>query len=204
MTSLRPWTRDLHLYVGLFLSPFLLIFAVSTWVLNHPPATKPVPKLSAPESRTLTLVDDAKVGSLAQARGIVDQLQLTGEIDMVRHDTKAGRLVIPVSRPGQLTTVEVDLKSGTATLRRQAEGMAAALVYLHKRPGPHLIQFRGNWIFMAIWAWLADAVVYATLFVTATGLYLWWAFRAERTTGWVMLLAGLLTVGGLVGAMVSA
>jgi hypothetical protein len=204
MTSLRPWTRDLHLYVGLFLSPFLLIFAVSTWVLNHPPATKPVPKLSSPETRTLTLADDAKVGSLAQARGILDQLQLTGEIDMVRHDTKAGRLVIPVSRPGQLTTVEVDLKSGTATLRRQAEGMAAALVYLHKRPGPHLIQFRGNWIFMAIWAWLADAVVYATLFVTATGLYLWWAFKAERTTGWVMLFAGLLTVGGLVGAMVSA
>jgi hypothetical protein len=204
MSSLRPWIRDLHLYVGLFLSPFLLIFAVSTWVLNHPPGTRPTPATGPAEPRKLVLADDVKVGSLEQARGILAQLQLTGEIDMVRNDTKAGRLIIPVSRPGELTTVEVDLKSSTATLRHQAEGMGAALVYLHKRPGPHLIQFRGNWIFMAIWARLADAVVYATIFVTATGLYLWWAFKAERGTGWVMLGAGLLTVGGLVGAMLNA
>ena len=204
MTSVRLWTRDLHLYVGLFLSPFLLVFAVSTWVLNHPPAERKIPVPSPVESRTLTLADDAKVGSLAQARGILDQLQLTGEIDNVRHNTKAGRLVIPVSRPGELTTVEVDLKSSTATLSHQAEGMAAALVYLHKRPGPHLIQFRGNWIYMAIWGWLTDAVVYATVFVTATGLYLWWAYKSERTTGWVMLITGLLTVGGLVGAILNA
>ena len=29
------WTRDLHLYFGLFISPFLLVFAFSVFFLNH-------------------------------------------------------------------------------------------------------------------------------------------------------------------------
>jgi len=29
-------TRELHSYVGLFLSPFVLVFAVSVILLNHP------------------------------------------------------------------------------------------------------------------------------------------------------------------------
>ncbi len=28
--------RQLHLYVGIFLSPFLVLFAISTIVMNHP------------------------------------------------------------------------------------------------------------------------------------------------------------------------
>ena len=29
------WTRQLHLYLGLFICPFILLFAVSTIFLNH-------------------------------------------------------------------------------------------------------------------------------------------------------------------------
>lgn len=29
------WTRDLHLYLGLFISPFVIAFAVSVLFLNH-------------------------------------------------------------------------------------------------------------------------------------------------------------------------
>ena len=29
------WTRDLHLYFGLFISPFILLFSVSVFFLNH-------------------------------------------------------------------------------------------------------------------------------------------------------------------------
>ncbi len=36
------WTRLLHFYFGLFISPFLVIFSVSTIMLNH--GRKPVPQ----------------------------------------------------------------------------------------------------------------------------------------------------------------
>jgi hypothetical protein len=29
------WIRDLHLYAGLFVSPFVLLFAASVFFLNH-------------------------------------------------------------------------------------------------------------------------------------------------------------------------
>ena len=32
---LYRWIRDLHLYLGLFVSPFVLLFAVSVFYLNH-------------------------------------------------------------------------------------------------------------------------------------------------------------------------
>jgi hypothetical protein len=35
------WIRDLHLYLGLFLCPAILTFAVSTLWLNHPGPTTP-------------------------------------------------------------------------------------------------------------------------------------------------------------------
>jgi hypothetical protein len=34
-------TRDLHLYAGLFISPFLVLFAVSVFVLVHPTGFAP-------------------------------------------------------------------------------------------------------------------------------------------------------------------
>lgn len=201
--DIHGWTRDLHLYAGLFLSPFILIFAFSTLALNHP-ARQTTPPASAPSRTLLVSVATSDLGTLEHARSILRQLELTGEIDNVMHNTKAGRLTIPVSKPGELTTVQVDLNSGIATVQHQASGMAAALVYLHKRPGPHLIKFRGNWGYMAVWSILADAVVYGTLFLTASGLYLWWFFKAERTFGWILLAAGTLTVGGLVTAITLA
>ncbi|MCA2967799.1 MAG: hypothetical protein INH43_04725, partial [Acidobacteriaceae bacterium] len=41
-------TRNLHLYAGLFLSPFVLLFAVSVFYLVHVPPSTPAP---APPTR---------------------------------------------------------------------------------------------------------------------------------------------------------
>ena len=48
-------TRDLHLYVGLFLSPFVLVFSVSVFYLVHGLAQRPAPVPSA-SSRTVNNV----------------------------------------------------------------------------------------------------------------------------------------------------
>ena len=63
---------------------------------------------------------------------------------------------------------------------------------LHMSPGQHLADIRKNWFYMRLWSWLADATVYVTLFITVSGLYLWYALRAERRVG-----IGLLSVGAL-------
>ncbi len=130
-------------------------------------------------------------------------MDVTGEIDYIRHLAKEERLLIPVTKPGEVTTVEVDLKARTATVQRQPQGLGATLIYLHKMPGPHNVKTRGNWIYTVWWSALADTVVYTVLFLTVSGLYLWWMLKAERAVGWTLLGAGVLSAGALVAALCS-
>ncbi|MEK7684534.1 MAG: PepSY-associated TM helix domain-containing protein [Verrucomicrobiota bacterium] len=204
MKRFYAWTRDLHLYLGLFLCPFLLVFAVSTLLLNHkgPPSAaasgSPPPKKSVP----IAVPDGA--GTLEQARNILRQLHVTGEIDYVSHRAKEERLLIPVSKPGESTRVEVDLRAQTATVERQEQGLGTALIYLHKMPGPHNVKIRGNWIYMVGWGVLADATVCGALFLTISGLYLWWMLKAQRKIGWAFLGGGVLSAVALVVAICTA
>lgn len=82
------------------------------------------------------------------------------------------------------------------TSRRQSIG--DALVYLHKMPGPHNVDVRGNSWPMRAWGLLADATAYLLLFITISGIYLWVALRAERRVGLLLVLAGASTFWGLV------
>jgi hypothetical protein len=196
------WMRDLHFYLGLFVCPAILVFAVSTLLLNHPqrPA-RDAASAGTPPKQVVGIEVPDKMGTLEQARAILRQLEITGEIDYIQHDAKAERLVIPVTKPGQRIQVEIDLRARTATVERQDQGLAAALIYLHKMPGPHNAKFRGNWVYTVWWALLADAVVYGILMLTGSGLYLWWRLKAERKLGWVLLGTGALTTVLLVFAI---
>ena len=79
-------------------------------------------------------------------------------------------------------------------------GLWESLSYLHKMPGPHNVAIRGNWIGIGMWRWFADATIYAILFISLSGVYLWWAIKAERRIGFALLTAGAFTFVGLVYA----
>ena len=76
-------------------------------------------------------------------------------------------------------------------------GLADALITLHKSPGQHGPDIRMNWFYMKAWRWFADAAVYLTLFISVSGIYLWYMLRAERRVGLILLAAGTLTFFGL-------
>ena len=44
----------------------------------------------------------------------------------------------------------------------------------------------------------ADATIYLVLFITISGIYLWWTLKAERRIGAVLLSAGIMTFLGLI------
>jgi hypothetical protein len=77
-----------------------------------------------------------------------------------------------------------------------------SLAYLHKMPGPHLVALRGNWFGIQAWRWFADATIYLLLFISISGIYLWWAIKAERAVGLAIAMSGLLTFFGLIYAVV--
>jgi hypothetical protein len=109
--------------------------------------------------------------------------------------------VIPVMVPGRVTTVTLDVTKGEASVERRTTGLADEVVVLHMSPGQHLADIRKNWSYMRIWSWLADATVYLVLFITASGIYLWYVLRAERRIGVGLLTAGALSFFGIVYAL---
>jgi hypothetical protein len=201
-------TRDLHLYAGLFISPFVVLFAWSVFLLVHPssPSSAPAARAAGPVGSLEippgleNLSGRARVDA---ARPLLDRAGVHGEIGFIRYIPKEHRLSIPVSVPGRETTFEIDLDSRSATVTSRETGVWDALVQLHKSPGPHLAEIRMNWIAMRIWRWLADATVYLLLFITASGIYLWTVLRSERRVGIVMLMAGAASFFGMVYALVA-
>lgn len=205
MKRLYLWARDLHLYVGLFISPFVLVFAISTIYLNHAWRAPSGPEPGAPKSPTPVPIQIPDgMGSLEQAKGILRQLNVTGEVEFIRHLAKEERLRIPVMKPGELTEIDVDLRAKTATIMRRDQGLSGAMIYLHRMPGPHLAKLRGNWAPMRLWRMLTDASVYGVLFLTLSGLYLWLVMKAERKIGLVLLAAGVSSLVFLLLALTGA
>jgi hypothetical protein len=200
-------TRDLHLYAGLFVSPFVLVFAVSVFYLVHGAAVRSGPAPDDPPrvvtevdvpSDLARLEDRARVDAL---RPILDRLDVQGEIDFVRHLAKEHRLIVPVRLPERDTIVTLDYEQRSATITSRRHALSDAFVYLHKMPGPHNADMRGNSRAIRLWRVLADTTVYLLLFITLSGIYLWVALKAERRVGVILVVAGAVTFWGLVYAV---
>jgi hypothetical protein len=201
---LYRWLRDLHLYFGLFISPFILLFAASVFYLNHGKLLVPT-DLPAETYRDLRVPDgfDRFKGpeAVERAKAILPQVGVAGEIGFLRYVSKDRHLIFPVSKAGAESTVDVDLDARTATVTRRAMHLWESLSYLHKMPGPHNANIRGNWIGTQVWRVFADATIYLLLFISLSGLYLWWAIKAERRTGFALLATGAVTLFGLILAI---
>ena len=207
MRRLYLITRDLHLYVGLFLSPFVLVFSASVFYLVHGLAYRAPPDQSAASRTVNDLIVPSGLASMQgrmrvdALRPVLDQVGVTGEIDFVRQVPGERRLIIPVRLPNRDTVVSLDYERRTATISSREHSLGDALVYLHKMPGPHNVDVRGNSLLIVWWRVLADATAYLTLFITVSGIYLWVALKAERRVGLVLLPAGAITFWGLVYAV---
>src|SRR5439155_8780500 len=195
-------TRDLHLYFGLFISPFVLLFAISViflvhaWIpgMSNQTANRTATDLSIPADLDLLKGQE----QLTAIRGVLDKLGVGGEVNFIRRVPKERRLVIPVIVPGRETTVDLNLETRSAVITRRGASPWEALAYLHTMPGQHNAALGGNVWFMRVWRWLADITVYFVLFISISGIYLWAVLRAERRIGLALLGAGAFSFFGII------
>jgi hypothetical protein len=202
-----PTIRDLHCYVGLFLSPFVLVFSVSAIFLVHswlpggggPAGRRTITDLPVPPAFE-TLKGREQIDVI---RALLDRAGVAGEIGFVRQFPKERRVVVPATLPGRESVFELNVAKRSATISERSTGLADAVVYLHKMPGPHNMAIRGNSAHIRAWRWLADGTVYLLLFITGSGIYLWAVLKAERRAGLTLLTAGALTLAGLVYTLIA-
>ena len=199
-------TRDLHLYLGLFISPFVLVFSISVFFLVH--SWRPGIASATSTTRVVSALPLPGNWQTLSGRPLLDALKpvlekagVPGEVGFIQHLVKEEKLIIPVTIPGRETTVTIRTASGEATIVTRETGLADALVTLHKSPGPHGPNIRMNWFYMRAWRWMADATVYLILFISVSGIYLWYVLRAERLVGLILLCAGALSFFGMAYAL---
>jgi hypothetical protein len=192
--------------VGLFSSPFVLVFAISVFFLVH----TWLPKLGSETSKTravsaLALPADLQMLSgrplIEALKPILEQVGVRGEVGFVQNRVKEGVLIIPVTIPGRETTVSLRIASREATIVSRETGLASAMATLHRSPGEHAPAIRMNWFYMQAWRWMADTTAYMTLFLSVSGIYLWYVLRAERKVGFVLLCTGAFLLFGLAYAL---
>ena len=181
---LFDWTRRLHFYFGLFVSPFILIFSISTIMLNH--GWQPVPQEL---TNTVPLQIDESLQGAQLVSQVTSQLNLRGEIigNGVVRDNKT---MIVVMRPGATRRIVVDTKARQAEVTLRTFGFLDTMRYLHMNPGPHK---PARWIFGKLWGGVADTTVYLTLFLTVSGVFMWLVLKSERRFGLLALGAGCLS-----------
>ncbi|MDA1277729.1 MAG: PepSY-associated TM helix domain-containing protein [Verrucomicrobia bacterium] len=179
------WTRALHLYFGLFISPFILIYAISTLFLNHSIRARPSDK----EPTVVPISVGADLDGMDLVNSVLGQLGLSGEI-LGQGVVRNGKTMIRVVRPGAIKIVTIDLEKQEAGIVERSTGLLGAITFLHFNPGLHK---EPNWAITKLWGWLADSVVYLALFLTVSGTYLWFLLRTERRAGLIATGAGVLT-----------
>lgn len=189
--SVSRIVRRVHMYLGLFLAPWMLMYALSTMVMNHHEfvasfhATK-TPVLTT--ERELDYTRSFPTGASPQEMGkqILKDLGLAGA-----HRVSGGKdgkpLVIERQQPLALRRITLDPKDAKLTIQREEFRSATFLERMHRRRG-----YQHPYPLEDTWAFSVDLTVLTIIFWALSGIWIWWELRPTRVWGFVAGGLGLL------------
>jgi hypothetical protein len=196
----RRWNRKLHFYSGLFLLFFLWLFAFSGLLLNHSTwsfAESWSNRKDTDYERVITAPGPEVKGDLSQAREIMRQLGIEGQILWTTTRTDPSQFEFQVRRPGQYFFLKADLARKRVTVRHGVVNLWGVIRVLHTFTGVQMDDPRQSrsWVLTSVWAYTMDAVAAGLIFMVLSSLYMWWEFPQKRLPGAVALGLGSLICG---------
>jgi hypothetical protein len=181
--------RRTHLYLGMLLLPWMIMYGASTVVYNHgsyfrkPADLKWLPLWEKDYAVDVPAEDEALRTTV---RRILDENGLKGAFGVQR---QGQRLTIVL--PNFLHPSRVIYDAAQKRLRAEARETTGAdvLTRLHTRTG----YGRGG-VLQNMWGMMVDVFCITTLLWIATGLYLWWKLPMTRGWGFLALGGGVATI----------
>ena len=194
------WNRKLHFYAGLFLLFFIWLFAFSGLLLNHPTwsfAESWTNRKDTNYEREITAPGLEVKGDLGQAREILRQLGIEGEILWTTTRTDANQFDFQVRRPGHFFFLKADLAQKRVTVRHSVVNLWGVIKVLHTFTGVQMDDARQSrdWALTSVWAFSMDAVAAGMIFMVLSSSYMWWELPQKRLFGAVVLGIGSLSCG---------
>lgn len=181
--------RRTHLYLGLLLIPWLLVYAVSTLMLNHRGIMQ---ALRAPDPQWVLLwekdyqIDLPAAGAPLRetAQKIIEENGLDGAFGVNRQGQNLNINLFKFRTPQRLI---YRIDQGRLVAEEKKFSWAELSLRLHFRTGYGQAGFLNN-----LWPLAVDLYCVTSIIWVLTGLYLWWKISTVRLAGWLTIASGLL------------
>ncbi|SRR5579883_3188583 len=174
--------RRIHLFTGLVLLVFVLMYFVTGYVMVH---ERWFGKRSSKDSsRTEALdlppgISDAELSRYVQAT-----FDVHGQAGAPEH-RKDGSIRINYVCPGTAVQALIEPAGKQVTIKTKQYGFAGTANGLHRLKGYH-----GGWTYW-VWSLMYDSASVALIVFAITGVILWYQSTTRHLPGWLCLAAGL-------------
>lgn len=184
------------MYLALFLTPWMLIYALSGLVLNHNQIVRSFygarfGQMDKVEERPFTAAfsDDADPRLIGAQ--VLEHLGLSGTFNLAP-GASATRLVINRHAAFAQHRITYFRTENRLLVEKQAFTAPVFVNRAHFRHG-----YEQPFLAAQVWGVVVDLAVVGMLFWAVSGLWMWWEIRPARLTGAAFALAGL----GLFGVL---
>jgi hypothetical protein len=190
--------RWLHLYTGLFLSPWMLVYGASAFCLNHNRWFIEKLNVKPLHWETVRRVDFVPDGTFPhepaqQAQAILKMLDLDGAHNIMRQPNRNQMVINRVCATGNYRITWQPAHSVIIVEKQKSFSFYRLIHFLHFRAGyiqPYFVNIA--------WAAIVDAVAVSMWLWVFSGVYLWWRRKRTFLFGWACLIVGVLSFVGLV------
>ncbi|QOY87111.1 PepSY-associated TM helix domain-containing protein [Paludibaculum fermentans] len=181
--------RRTHMYLALFLTPWVLMYTASTFVMNHRAWFKELyagPPKPAVLEREMTYEGSFPEGSTAKqmARQILQSLNLEGAYNANRR-MKDDAVVIQRLDPITPRRLTFEPASRKLTIEKVPWESRGFLERMHRRRGYQFDSLADD-----AWAVSVDFFVVVMIFWVLSGLWMWWEMKLARRLGALFALGG--------------
>lgn len=195
---LKVWSRRIHIWFGLYLLLFLWLFSISGLLLNHGKwAFAEFWEQREETTRMRPIRLPQAEGDLSIARYLMQQLDLSGEINQIEHHPEEKTFRLQVARPGHIVTVTADLRLGQAEVKQIQVNGWGVFRMLHTFSGVKIDEpgQKRDWLLTSLWSLAMDALAVGLIVFVVTGLLIWYRSKRKKALGWVVLLCGCACCG---------
>ena len=198
MKSTHLILRRTHLYLGMLLIPWLLVFGLSTFMFNHGEHFRPLrptdPQFVPLWEKGYTPPSPITDTNLREA---VAQLLTDNGLQGSFGARQQGN-VLNITLQNFLEPTKLSYNLNTKQLRAEKKKFAwvEVLQRLHFRAG-----YNGSSLLANVWPVIVDVFCITMLIWILTGLYLWWKIRDSRRWGWITIGGGMLTMALLLATL---
>lgn len=181
--------RRTHMYLALFLFPWVAMYALSTLVMNHRAMfVARYGEGPIPYERERQVEYDGSFPENTDLRTVSAQLLRSTDLDGAHSVSRQKDGTIVINRndlvtPRRLTYSPADR---TLTIDRQQARPNALLERFHRRRG-----YATGYRLDTVWAVSVDLFIIGMVFWVLSGLWMWWEMKVTRRLGTTALAVGI-------------